>query len=370
MMMPKRPSPIRILMTIDAVGGVWRYAMDLAASLRPQGYEFLFVGLGPQPSVHQEKEASELGRLHWLQAPLDWMIKSEDDLSLVGPAIANLAHAEAVDLLHLNLPSQAAAIETKLPVIVMSHSCVVTWFAGVRREAVPLDWQWHHKINRCGLMRADVALAPSRSHARMLENAYGAMDRLHVVYNASRSQETSQIKDRIVCAAARWWDDGKNGQTLDEAAALTAWPIMIAGPNTGPDGPTLPIRHAQHLGALSHAQVMALMGRSSIFASPSLYEPFGLAALEAARAHNALVLADIPTYRELWSEAALFADPGAPEAWAAGINRLCEDNDLRTQLADKAAERAKRFDLSSQAEAMAGFYTSLLRQKSELSAAE
>ncbi len=305
--------------------------MDLAASLRPQGYEFLFVGLGPQPSVHQEKEASELGRLHWLQAPLDWMVKSEDDLSLVGPAIANLAHAEAVDLLHLNLPSQAAAIETKLPVIVMSHSCVVTWFAGVRREAVPLDWQWHHKINRCGLMRADVALAPSRSHARMLENAYGAMDRLHVVYNASRSQETSQIKDRIVCAAARWWDDGKNGQTLDEAAALTAWPIMIAGPNTGPDGQTLPIRHAQHLGALSNAQVMALMGRSSIFASPSLYEPFGLAALEAARAHNALVLADIrPTancgVKLPFSQTLEPPRPGQPGSIASARITICGHN--------------------------------------------
>jgi glycosyltransferase involved in cell wall biosynthesis len=370
MTVTNRSAPARMLMTVDAVGGVWRYAMDLAASLRPRGIEFLFVGLGPQPSDRQQREAAELGHLRWLDAPLDWMVKSEDELSRVGPQIADLARAEAVDLLHLNLPSQAAGIDTDLPVIAMSHSCVVTWFAGVRGEAVPSDWLWHHAINRRGLSRADLALTPSRSHARMLEDAYGAIDRLHVVYNASRSEETSDRKDALVCAAARWWDDGKNGRVLDEAAASTAWPVVMAGPRTGPDGQSLPIRHAEHFGELPHADVMALMRRSSVFVSPSIYEPFGLAALEAARAHNALVLADIPTYRELWDGAALFADPRDAKALGSAINSLCRDDDLRTHLADKAAERSRRFGLPSQAEAMAGLYAGLLQRNLTLSAAE
>lgn len=370
MTIPKRSAAVRILMTVDAVGGVWRYAMDLAASLQPRGFEFLFVGLGPQPSDGQQREASELGQLRWLDAPLDWMVKSEGELSHVGPQIADLARAETVDLLHLNLPSQAAVIDTDLPVIAMSHSCVVTWFAGVRGEPVPADWQWHHAINRRGLLRADLALAPSRNHARMLEEAYGEIDRLHVVYNSSRSAQTSDSKDLLVSAAARWWDDGKNGRVLDEAAASTAWPIIMAGPSNGPDGQTLPIRHAEHTGEISHADVMSLMRRSSVFVSPSLYEPFGLAALEAARAHNALVLADIATYRELWDGAALFADPKDAKALAAAIDRLLGDDDLRAKLADKAAERSRRFDLPSQAEAMAGLYSGLLQRNSTLSAAE
>jgi glycosyltransferase involved in cell wall biosynthesis len=370
MTMVKRFAAIRILMTVDAVGGVWRYAMDVAASLRPLGFEFLFVGLGPQPSDRQQREAGALGQLRWLDAPLDWMVKNEDELSLVGPQIVEAARAEGVDLLHLNLPSQADSIHTDLPLVAMSHSCVVTWFAGVRSEAAPADWQWHQGINRRGLSQADLVLAPSRSHARMLEDAYGAIDNLHVVYNASRSEETSEPRDALVCAAARWWDDGKNGRVLDEAAASTAWPVMMAGSSTGPDGQSLPIHHAEHLGELAHADVMALMRRSSVFVSPSLYEPFGLAALEAARARNALVLADIPTYRELWEGAALFADPKDAEAIAAAINRLCGDDDMRARLADRATERSKRFDLPSQAEAMASLYRGLLQRNSTPSAAE
>jgi glycosyltransferase involved in cell wall biosynthesis len=112
------------------------------------------------------------------------------------------------------------------------------------------------------------------------------------------------------------------------------------------------------------------MRRSSVFVSASLSEPFGLAALEAARARNALVLADIPTYRELWEGAALFADPKDAEAIAAAINRLCGDDDMRARLADRATERSKRFDLPSQAEAMASLYRGLLQRNSTPSAAE
>jgi glycosyltransferase involved in cell wall biosynthesis len=366
----KRAAAFRILMTVDAVGGVWRYAMDAAASLRPLGFEFLFVALGPQPSDRQQREAAALGQLRWLDAPLDWMVKGEGELSCVGTQILEVAGLEGVDLLHLNLPSQAAMIDTDIPVTAMSHSCVVTWFAGVRREAIPADWQWHHAINRRGLSRADLVLAPSRSHARMLEDAYGAIDNLHVVYNASRSEETSDLKDAIVSAAARWWDDGKNGRVLDEAAAATVWPVVMAGSNIGPGGQALVIRHAEHQGELAHADVTALMRRSSVFVSPSVYEPFGLATLEAARARNALVLADIPTYRELWNDAALFADPRDAKAIAAAINRLCGDDDMRARMADRATERSKHFDLPSQAEAMASLYRGLLHRNSTLLAGE
>ncbi len=47
-----------------------------------------------------------------------------------------------------------------------------------------------------------------------------------------------------------------------------------------------------------------------IFVSTSLYEPFGLAVLEAAQAGCPLVLSDIATFRELWDGAAIFFPPG------------------------------------------------------------
>ncbi|MGV1872508.1 glycosyltransferase family 4 protein [Agrobacterium rosae] len=364
MMTTGQSETTRVLMTVDAVGGVWRYAMDLAAGLRPLDVDVVFVGLGPQPSDAQRGEAETLGMLRWLDAPLDWMVQEEEALAQVGPALEEVATSEDVHLLHLNLPSQAAMLATDLPVVAMSHSCVVTWFAGVRGQDVPPDWQWHRRLNRQGFDRANAVLAPSRSHATMLKHAYGAISNLTVIYNATRAEPNADDKDALVVAAGRWWDEGKNGHVLDEAAKSVHGTIIMAGANRGPQGQYLPIRHADHRGELKHDEVAALMRHSSIFVSPSVYEPFGLAALEAARAANAMVLADIPTYRELWHDAALFVDPQKAAAFAFAINRLWDDEPLRRQLAEKATQRSRNFEIDRQAAAVADLYNGLLRRSS------
>ena len=47
----------RLLMTLDAVGGVWRYALDLGRGLRARDHEVIFVGFGPRPTEAQREEA-------------------------------------------------------------------------------------------------------------------------------------------------------------------------------------------------------------------------------------------------------------------------------------------------------------------------
>ena len=46
----------RLLITADAVGGVWRYATDLAHALVPHGVETTIAVLGPEPSDAQLAE--------------------------------------------------------------------------------------------------------------------------------------------------------------------------------------------------------------------------------------------------------------------------------------------------------------------------
>lgn len=98
------------------------------------------------------------------------------------------------------------------------------------------------------------------------------------------------------------------------------------------------------------------MRSAAIFVSPSLYEPFGLAALEAARSGAALLLADIPSYRELWQSAAVFFDARSPEALADAIERLAADAPGRAGLAAAAAERASAFTPERQTAALLRAY--------------
>jgi glycosyltransferase involved in cell wall biosynthesis len=351
---------VHVLMTLDAVGGVWRYAMDLAANLGPLGYRFTFVGLGPLPSTSQWVEAERLGRLLWIGAPLDWLVDDERELDPIPDLLRTLVAENGIDLVHLNLPSQAYRLQLDVPMLVVSHSCVVTWFSGVRKSPVPDQWQWQFRRNRGGFDAADVALAPSHAHAAMLRASYGAIDGLDVVYNATGLIEAAAGKERIVFAAGRWWDEGKNGATLVAAAAGSHWPFVMAGPDRGPNGQHIDLGAVRSLGEMSHAEVVRWMGRAGIFISPSRYEPFGLAPLEAAKAGTALVLADIPTYRELWDGAALFAAPGDPSAFADAVNRLADNDALRHDFARRARQRSQGYTLEHQAASMSAIYRRLL----------
>ena len=80
------------------------------------------------------------------------------------------------------------------------------------------------------------------------------------------------------------------------------------------------------------------MSHASIYALPALYEPFGLSILEAALSGCALVLGDIPSLRENWTGAALFAGD-LKEA----LTSLMDDFALRNRLATAARKRALTF---------------------------
>jgi glycosyltransferase involved in cell wall biosynthesis len=90
--------------------------------------------------------------------------------------------------------------------------------------------------------------------------------------------------------------------------------------------------------------------------STSIYEPFGLAALEAALSGTPLVLADIATYREIWDGAAAFFDARDPYALAACIESLSHDESLRHRLGQRAALQARKFSPAAQVAAMCEVY--------------
>lgn len=356
--------PRRVLMTVDAVGGVWRYALDLAAALHGEGTEVLLAGLGPPPSPAQRGEAERAGAgVVWLDVPLDWMTMCEADLDGLPAALRTVAERFGADLVQVNAPAQAAGLALRCPLVVVSHSCVTTWFEAVRGGGLPPGWDWHHPRNRAGFDRADAVVAPSAGHAGLLEAVYGPIPGLRVVHNGSPSVAPQVEKEPVVLAAARWWDEAKGGRTLDLAADAIVWPVMMAGATEGPNGAVCALASGRSAGLLPAAEVDRLMARAAVFVSPSLYEPFGLAALEAAKTGAALVLSDIPTHRELWDGAALFFNPRDAAGLADAANRLAGDGALRRRLGDAARERAERFTLAVQAAAMAGVYRAAMETR-------
>ncbi len=370
-----KPRSRRVLMTLDAVGGVWRYALDLAGGLGEAGIDVLLVGFGPKPRPDRLVEIEQLSRasLVWIDEPLDWMVSDATALVDVAPALERLAADWRPDLIHLNLPSQAVGLSVACPLVVAIHSCLATWWQAVRGEApLPAPWLWQRRLTGEGLAQAARVLAPSASHATATRAAYGDVASIDVVHNASPAVSVpASQRQPVVLSAGRWWDEGKGAAVLDQAAALSPWPVLMAGGLAGPDSLCPPPVHALALGDLPPATLTALMTRAAIFASPSIYEPFGLAVLEAAQRGAALVLSDIPTFRELWSGAALFVPPREPAALAAAITRLAVDEGERAQLARAALRRAAGFSPERQIEGVLRCYRAALgAPASTLAAAE
>ena len=81
-----------------------------------------------------------------------------------------------------------------------------------------------------------------------------------------------------------------------------------------------------------------------------------LAVLEAAQRGSALVLSDIPTFRELWDNAAVFVPPRDPDAIAAAIRRLFAEPERRARLGQAARERAGRYGVDAMVDGMLRVY--------------
>jgi len=183
-----------------------------------------------------------------------------------------------------------------------------------------------------------------------------------VIRNGLPPADTSPASRRHgVLAAGRVWDAAKNIGVLDEVAPLVRGPIAIAGDASGPDGSQRLPRHAEYLGSLPRAAVLARMHETAIYALPARYEPFGLSMLEAAQRGCALVLGDISTLRELWEGAAVFVQPDDRTGLAKVLNRLVHDQAARQRLADAARLRASRYTLTATIDGYLALYRTLAR---------
>jgi glycosyltransferase involved in cell wall biosynthesis len=357
---------MKVLMTLDAVGGVARYAVDLTRALARHDVEVVLTGLGPAPSAWLEAECRSLdnAELVWLPLPLDWMADNAEALAAVPAALGALAGGRGVDLLHLNAPAQAAGLPIgTLPVVCASHSCMATWWRAVRRTALPADWHWRASTEARGLAAADLVIAPSAAHAAALRAVYGPLPKLRVVANATTLEAGGGPREPYAFAAGRWWDEAKGAAVLDAAAAASPWPIAAAGATEGPTGQSHRFAGVNPLGPLPPEAVEEHVRHAGVFVSPSLYEPFGLGVLEAARCGCPLVLSDIDTFRGLWDGAALFTPAGDGAALAAAIGRLADDAPLRRRLGEAAGQRAGQYTPHRQAELVVDAYRDAVRAR-------
>jgi glycosyltransferase involved in cell wall biosynthesis len=362
----RRPDRTRVFMTADAVGGVWQYALDLARGLADEGVATTLAVLGPTTSAEQAREARAIPGLTLIDTglPLDWTADAPEAVLHSGAAVAALAAEAGADIVHLNSPALAAGARFSAPVVAVCHSCVATWWDAVRSGTLPADFRWRTELVRRGYAAADALLAPTQAFADATRQTYGLAQSPRVVANGRHvtpaPAAVAAAEEPFVFTAGRLWDEAKNVVALDRAAARLATPVLAAGPTRGPHGGTVTLAHAKALGALGRPELEGYLAARPVYASPALYEPFGLAVLEAAQAGCPLVLSDIPTFRELWDGAAAFVPPKDDEALAAALDAMLRDPGERARAGAAARERAARYTVAAMTTGVLAVYRDLL----------
>lgn len=359
-------APRRLLMTTDTVGGVWRYVVTLASALAHRSWEVRLAVMGPPPDERQREEAERLEGVSILAAdlPLDWAGAGRSDMEAAGAALADIARRENCDVVHLNTPLLAAATRWSMPVIGVMHGCISTWWNKARAGELDSALAWHREMTLEGLAACDRLIAPSLAFADDLARTYGIDRPIEVVYNGSSLHlpSGSESDDPFVFTAGRLWDEVKNTPVLDAVAARLEVPFLAAGSNHGPQGQHEEAGHLRLLGHISEESIKAHLARRPVFVSAALFEPFGLAVLEAAQAGCPLVLSDIPTFRELWGGVATFVDPQDVDGFIEATEALLRDAELRQRLGSAARYRAMDYSLKAMTDAMIGHYEDMLRE--------
>jgi glycogen(starch) synthase len=357
----------RILMTTDVLGGVWDFSVILAGALRSE-WQVILLAFG-EPSGEQREAASQVGaELYSAPFKLEWMQDSLRDVSRSQQLVAELVRDVGADIVHTNLFAAACA-PVDVPVVLTLHSDVLSWSRWtVGAHASTAEWSVYVDLVERAVQKADAVVAVSKFLASEVGSLYRVARPVDVIYNAwPLPNITAAIaRERITLVAGRIWDPAKNVTLVAEATQ--GWDpgrVCLAGAQAHPETGALPniAECFEPLGFLPRVELDDWLRRADVYVSPARYDPFGLLPLQAALNGCALLLSDIPSYRELWDGAACFFHSGDASDLRRQWSLLLDDPELRSTIQLRAAELARRcYTPARMADAYQALYASVSRR--------
>jgi glycogen synthase len=369
---------VHVLVTADTLSGAWTYTRELVTGLVTRGVRVTLVSLGEIPLPDQVSWMDHLHGLDYIPTAfrLEWMQEAEEDLPESSRFLADLVREVKPDLLHLHQFCYGSlAVDT--PRVIFAHGDLITWAQAVEGYTPrPTRWvRWYRDKIMGGIKGADAVVAPSQWMLDALSIAYMRPRRDAVIYPGRNPIffNPHVSKEDSVLAIGRLVDAGKQVSLLTQHPHPVS--VCIVGAEHTVPVPRIPIRadvkvetHEANVavrGAQTEAQLRALYSRSSIYAATARYEPLAVPALDAALSRCAIVANDIPHYRELWGDAALYFRRNDAASLAAGIRLLNDDREMRRAYANLAYARAReRFTTKRMIDNYLDLYRSLVSDRS------
>ena len=357
---------MRILLTTDSVGGVWTFTRELTQQLLAQGHSVALVSLGRVPSQAQQAWCSQTIATYSdtflceaSTVPLEWMSDNHASYTDGAAILMDVARRFRPDILHSSQYCYGR-LPLSVPRVITAHSDVLSWAEACRPDGIePSPWlDQYRSLVEYGLRGADAVVAPTRWMLDALTRNFSFSSFATVIPNGRTLPAPASQAERRMQAVfvGRLWDEGKGLATL--LSIDPPMPVLVAGDESFGSATVAP-HNLEALGCLAEEELLTVFRESSVYLATSIYEPFGLAPLEAALCGCAVVARDLPSFREVWREGATYFSDAHHlqqllDAFAA------EPETLATAQA-AAATRAAKLTSEHTAARYLALYTRLLR---------
>lgn len=357
---------MRVFLSTDVVGGVWRYTVTLVRELVDRGHACAVAVLGAPDEARLEELPAGVEVVQ-RDVRLEWMEGGLTEVPATTTWLAEAARSWGADVVHLSHYGYAVG-DFGAPVLVVAHSDIRSWFSDVKGREAPDGWAEYTAVVRAGMEAADVVVAPTAYQSGRLAQHYGRTA-TRVIHNGMRPppvpvNERPASERSMLLVAGRAWDHAKGVGVLESALEELgdrAPTVHVVGPMEGPNGEAIKVERLVAHGEVPGAAMARFYANARVYIGPSLYEPFGLSPLEAAAHGCGLLLSDIGSFRELWQDAASFFHAGRSHDLGVRLLNLLEDPATLDAQAGAARTRARtRYTAARMADQYEAVYRELL----------
>ena len=386
-------SPLRVALlgyrSAPFSGGQGVYLRYLSQALMQLGHEVTVISGPPYPhlvegvslvelpsldlysrdlcSVTREELGDRLGRKEWFSKLSGGFAEPETFGERARDWLID--HADEFDVVHDNQTLAEGTLDLQragLPVVTTIHH-PITRDLRVALAGEPRWWwrlmirRWHRFLGMQSRVAAQLRhiVTVSRCSAVDIATDFGVLPgALHVVPNGVDTQlfrplpSVARNPRQIIATASA--DAPLKGlavllrafKTLVEADPSRRL-VLIARPKPGGDTEAL-IKdlgladHIRFVGDASHEDINRLYAESAVAVVPSLYEGFGLPAVEAMAAGVPLVSSDGGALAEVVADGGLLVPAGDCDALAEKLERVLTDPALARALGDQGRQRVER----------------------------
>lgn len=327
---------------LDRPGGVQRVVTDLATRLKRMDHEVLVID-PPTLGLKTEVVTANASR-----APITL------DLAAFRRTRRALAPMDVVHVHEPLMPTMGwAGLGAGRPFVATFHADPSRWVRALYRTP-----------GLRMLLRDGLLTTVSDTAARALPTRWGATTTIPNGIEVDAYRAGGDRDARLVTFLGR--DEPRKGLDI----LLAAWERVV---EQVPDGRLVvmgarrPTRLArvEFVGEVDEAEKIRRLGRASVLVAPNLRgESFGLVGLEAMAAGCAVVASDLPAFRSVLGEAALYFPVGEPAALATALTGILLDPATITHLTTRAAERVRLFDLEAVTETYLAAYREAIEKRS------